>query len=70
VTTAPDNPLPTLKEAALNALHAGDGAEEFFAGLKERHPVAFAQFLRAALTAEIKTESRFRGRMVLQWKKN
>jgi hypothetical protein len=53
----PNKTTRTLKDAAMGALNAGNGAEAFFTNLKDNNPAAFAQFLKALLPTEIKMQA-------------
>ena len=62
----PNKATQTLKEAALGALNAGDGAQKFFERLKDKKPEAFSQFLARILPSEIKVDADMRGNVVVE----
>lgn len=62
----PNKTTATLKEAALGALAAGDGAQKFFERLKDKKPEAFSQFLAKILPSEIKVDADLRGNVVIE----
>lgn len=50
---SPNKTTKAIKEAALGALNAGDGAEAFFMQRKEQSPDAFMGFLKSVLPHEV-----------------
>jgi hypothetical protein len=49
------NKIPAaIKEAALGALNAGDGAQAFFEARKETSPDAFMGFLKSVLPLDVR----------------